>query len=113
VGSRGDCFENAVLESFHATLNKDLIHRRSWSTKTEARTAIFDYIEAFYSRRGRHSRLGMHSPADFETSAPITGVPDSPLRGSRSTHTIGSTATTAAFSRRTNPVSIKPGEIQG
>jgi putative transposase len=47
MGSRGDCFDNAVLESFHASLKKDLIHRRSWPTKAEARTAVFDYIEEF------------------------------------------------------------------
>ena len=66
MGSRGDCFDNAVLESFHASLKKDLIHRRSWPTKTEARTAVFDYIEAFYNRRRRHSTLGMLSPVAFE-----------------------------------------------
>jgi transposase InsO family protein len=68
MGQRGDCFDNSVLESFHATLKKDLIHRRSWRTKTEARTAVFEYIEAFYNRRRRHSRLGMRSPVDFENS---------------------------------------------
>jgi putative transposase len=66
MGSRGDCFDNAVLESFHASLKKDLIHRRSWPTKAEARTAIFDYIEAFYNRRRRHSTLAMLSPVEFE-----------------------------------------------
>ena len=66
MGSRGDCFDNAVLESFHASLKKDLIHRRSWPTKTEARTAVFDYIETFYNRRRRHSTLGMLSPVAFE-----------------------------------------------
>jgi putative transposase len=66
MGSRGDCFDNAVLESFHASLKKDLIHRRSWATKTEARTAVFEYIEAFYNRRRRHSTLGMLTPAAFE-----------------------------------------------
>jgi putative transposase len=66
MGSRGDCFDNAVLESFHASLKKDLIHRRSWPTKTEARTAVFEYIEAFYNRRRRHSTLGMLSPAAYE-----------------------------------------------
>jgi putative transposase len=68
MGSRGDCFDNAVLESFHATIKKDLIHRRSWPTKAEARTAVFDYIEAFYNPRRRHSTLGMLSPANFENS---------------------------------------------
>ncbi len=67
MGSRGDCFDNAVLESFHASLKKDLIHRRSWPTKADARTAVFGYIEAFYNRRRRHSSLGMLSPVEFET----------------------------------------------
>jgi len=69
MGSRGDCFDNAVLESFHASLKKDLIHRRSRPTKAEARTAIFDYIEAFYNRRRRHSTLGMLSPVDYKNAA--------------------------------------------
>jgi putative transposase len=66
TGSRGDCFDNAVLESFHASLKKDLIHRRSWPTKTDARTAVFEYVEAFYNRRRRHSTLGMLSPLEYE-----------------------------------------------
>jgi putative transposase len=73
MGSRGDCFDNAVLESFHASLKKDLIHRQAWPTKTEARTAVFEYIEVFYNRRRRHSRLGMLSPADFENTTLTTG----------------------------------------
>jgi putative transposase len=66
MGATGSCFDNAVLESFHATIKKDLIHRHSWPTKTEARVAVFEYIEAFYNRRRRHSTLGYLSPADFE-----------------------------------------------
>jgi putative transposase len=73
MGSRGDCFDNAVLESFHASLKKDLIHRRAWPTKAEARTAVFDYIETFYNRRRRHSTLGMLSPLEFENRTPMTG----------------------------------------
>ncbi len=68
MGSRGDCFDNAVLESFHATIKKELIYRRSWPTKAAARTAVFDYIETFYNRRRRHSTLGMLSPVTFETT---------------------------------------------
>ncbi len=68
MGAKGSCFDNAVLESFHATIKKDLIHRRSWPTKTEARIAVFEYIEAFYNRRRRHSTLGMLSPVEFETN---------------------------------------------
>ena len=66
MGAKGSCFDNAVLESFHATIKKDLIHRRTWPTKAEARIAVFDYIEAFYNRRRRHSTLGMLSPVEFE-----------------------------------------------
>ena len=65
IGSRGDCFDNAVLESLHATLKKDLIHRRSWPTKPEARTAVFGYIETFYNRRRRHSLLGMRMAGEI------------------------------------------------
>jgi putative transposase len=67
MGSRGDCFDNAVAESFFATLKKELIHRRSWPLKSELRTEVFDYIEIFYNRRRRHSTLGNLSPEQFET----------------------------------------------
>ena len=66
MGSRGDCFDNAVAESFFATLKKELVHRRSWPTKAELRTEIFDYIEVFYNRERRHSTLGQRSPAEYE-----------------------------------------------
>jgi putative transposase len=66
MGSRGDCCDNAVIENFHASLKKHLIHRRAWPTKTAARTAVFVYIESFYNRRRRHSTLGMLSPVEFE-----------------------------------------------
>jgi putative transposase len=67
MGSKGDCFDNAVAESFFATLKKELIHRRSWPEKAELRTEVFDYIETFYNRQRRHRSLGMLSPAQFET----------------------------------------------
>src|SRR3954462_1152950 len=66
MGSRGDCFDNAVAESFFATLKKELIHGRSWPSKAELRTEVFEYIEVFFNRRRRHSTLGMISPAQFE-----------------------------------------------
>src|SRR5215210_7248945 len=62
MGSRGDCFDNAVAESFFATLKKELIHRRSWPTRAELGTEIFDYVEVFYNRQRRHSTLGQKSP---------------------------------------------------
>jgi transposase InsO family protein len=67
MGSKRDCFDNAVAESFFATLKKELIHRRSWPLKAELRTEVFDYIEVFYNRQRRHRSLGMLSPAQFET----------------------------------------------
>jgi putative transposase len=66
MGSRGDCFDNAVAESFFATLKKELVNRRPWPTKAELRSEIFDYIEIFYNRQRRHGKLGMRSPADYE-----------------------------------------------
>ncbi len=66
MGSRGDCFDNAVAETFFATLKKELIHRRSWPERAELRTEVFDFIETFYNRRRRHSALGYLSPAQFE-----------------------------------------------
>ncbi len=68
MGSRGDCWDNAVAESFFATIKKELIHRRSWPTRGELQTEVFDYIETFYNRQRRHSTLGQLSPAAFETS---------------------------------------------
>jgi putative transposase len=66
MGSRGDCFDNAVAESFFATLKKELIHGRAWPSKAELRTEVFEYIEVFFNRRRRHSTLGMLSPEQFE-----------------------------------------------
>jgi transposase InsO family protein len=99
-GSRGDCFDNAAIESFHASLKKDLIHRRSWPTKTEARTAVFEYIESFYNRRRRHSRLGMLSPVDYEnrpgTSAHTLDGSGAASRRAHTNKNISTTTSTAA-----------------
>jgi putative transposase len=66
MGTKGDCFDNAVAESFFATLKKELIHGRSWPAKAELRTEVFEYIEVFFNRRRRHSTLGYRSPSEFE-----------------------------------------------
>ena len=81
MGRRGDCWDNAVAESFFATLKKELIRRRSWPTRDELRTAVFDYIELFYNPRRRHSTLGTLSPADFENST--LGLAGTSLAASR------------------------------
>jgi putative transposase len=66
MGSKGDCFDNAVSESFFATLEKDLLRRRSFPTRQEARTALFDYVETFYNPIRLHSTLGYVSPVEYE-----------------------------------------------
>jgi len=70
MGSKGDCYDTAVAESFFATLKKELIHGRSWPSKAELRTEVFEYIEIFFNRRRRHSTLGFLSPAQFEDQKP-------------------------------------------
>jgi putative transposase len=84
MGSRGDCFDNAAIESFHATIKKDLLHRRSWPTKAEARSAVFDYVEASYNRERLHSTLGYLSPEQFENRTLID--PGASLAASRLAH---------------------------
>ena len=68
TGSVGDAYDNALCESFFATLECELLDRRSFRTPAEARRAIFEFIEGFYNRRRRHSALGYRSPADFEAA---------------------------------------------
>ena len=68
MGSKGDAYDNAVAESFFATLKKALVHRRSWPTRHELSSEVFEYIEAFYNRVRRHLTLGMLAPLEFENS---------------------------------------------
>lgn len=67
MGRKGNCYDNAAMESFWATLKSELRITRPFKTKEEARLAIFDYIETFYNRRRLHSAIGYRSPIDFET----------------------------------------------
>ena len=66
MGTVGDAYDNAMAESFFASLECELIARRTWKTKTEARLAIFTWIETWYNPRRRHSGLGQKSPINFE-----------------------------------------------
>ncbi|MFB9452010.1 IS3 family transposase, partial [Dactylosporangium vinaceum] len=68
VGRRGQCWDNAVAESFFATIKTELVHRQAWPTRTAARKAIFEYIEGWYNTRRRHSSLGYLSPTAYEAS---------------------------------------------
>jgi putative transposase len=70
MGSVGDCYDNALAESFFATLEGELIARSRWRTRSEARMAIFDHIEGFYNPRRRHSALAHLSPAEYEMRQP-------------------------------------------
>jgi putative transposase len=62
----GNCWDNAVAESFFATLKRELVEDADWATREEARTAVFEYIEVWYNQQRRHSSLGYLSPAAFE-----------------------------------------------
>jgi putative transposase len=68
MSRRADCWDNAPMESFFATLKKELIHDADFATRAEARAAIFEYIEVFYNGQRRHSSLGYVSPAEYEQS---------------------------------------------
>ena len=66
MGRTGSALDNAISESFVASLKTELLHERSFCTRAAARRAIFGYIEAFYNRQRRHSSLGYLSPSDYE-----------------------------------------------
>ena len=66
MSRKGDCWDNAIAESFFATIKKELIHRRTWETRSEAKQVIPDWIESFYNRRRRHSAIGGVSPVEYE-----------------------------------------------
>jgi putative transposase len=65
----GNCYDNAAVESFFASLKRECAGRTSYQTRDQARADLFDYIEVFYNRKRRHSYLGYSSPADFEKKA--------------------------------------------
>jgi putative transposase len=66
MSRKGNCYDNATMESFWSTLKLDLNYRRTFASHRQARTEIFDYIEVFYNRQRTHSALGYFSPVDFE-----------------------------------------------
>ncbi len=66
MGTIGDCFDNAVIESFWSRDQVELLDRQSWKTRLQLSTAMFDYIEMFHNLQRRHSALGMLSPVEFE-----------------------------------------------
>jgi putative transposase len=69
MGSVGDCYDNAMCESFFATLECELLDRRKFKTMAEARVACFEFIEGWYNPSRRHSALGYKSPINYERTA--------------------------------------------
>ncbi|MBS4698168.1 IS3-like element ISAeme20 family transposase, partial [Aeromonas allosaccharophila] len=65
MSRKGNCFDNAPIESFWGSLKNELVHHHRFETRAEAKAAIQEYIEIFYNRQRRHSRLGNVSPAEF------------------------------------------------
>ena len=74
VGSRGDCFDNAITESFFATLECERLQRQPFHTQTQARTALFEYSEGGYNPHRRHAARGYRSPAEYERRDQLEAV---------------------------------------
>ena len=68
VSRKGECWDNAVAESFFATIKRELINDRAWPTRAGLHRAVFDYIEGWYNTRRLHSALGYLSPAEYEST---------------------------------------------
>lgn len=68
MSRKGNCYDNAAMESFWSTLKLELVYRTQFITRQQARSALFDYIESFYNRQRSHSALNFLSPVDFETN---------------------------------------------
>ena len=69
MSRRGDCYDNAVVESFFGTLKQELVHDARWADLADARAAIHEYIEVFYNRKRLHSSLGYRTPAEVDAEA--------------------------------------------
>ncbi len=103
MGSVGDCYDNAVCETFHATLKKEKIYRQSWPTRAAARTAVFEYIEGWYNPRRRHSTLAYLSPAQFERQHAELELP---IQTNRSVAGTSPTSLDGLTTRRISPVGL-------
>ena len=68
MSRNGNCYDNAVMESFWGTLKTELVHHEQYATHEQAKASIFEYIEVFYNRQRRHSSIGYMSPEQFEAS---------------------------------------------
>ena len=68
MSGKGNCYDNAVMESFFKTLKSDLVYWEKYLTRDEAKKSIFEYIEVYYNQKRMHSSIGYMSPAEFESS---------------------------------------------
>lgn len=66
MSRKGDCYDNALMESFFGTLKEECVERQKFQTRSEAKQVVFEYMEVFYNRQRKHSALGYVSPADYE-----------------------------------------------
>ena len=71
VSRRGNCWDNACVESFFGTLKRELVYHRHYATRGDAKQDIFEYIEVFYNRKRRHSTFGYDSPAEYEARTAV------------------------------------------
>ena len=108
MGSVGDCYDNAVCETFHASLKKERIYRQSWPTRAAARTAIFEYIEGWYNPRRRHSTLNYLSPIEFERHHAELAQPalEAPISADGSVASIAPRASHGLTTRRVSTVGV-------
>ena len=67
MGTVGDCYDNAMMESFWGTMQLELLDSKTWNTREDLASAVFEWIECWYNPKRRHSSIGMHSPITFET----------------------------------------------
>ena len=103
TGSAGDCYDNAIAESFFATLECELIERRAFRTPVEARMAVFQFIEGWYNTGRRHSALGYRSPNEFERAAM-----EEPERRTRDDHGLQGQNAPGAFPIRQSDLHDRP-----
>jgi putative transposase len=70
MGSIGDCYDNAMIESFRGRMRTEVLNRRKWRTRLELANAIFEYLQIFHNRQRRHCALGMLTPVEYELHGP-------------------------------------------
>jgi len=93
MGSVGDAYDNALCESFFATLECELLDRRRFTTRAEAELAVFDYLEGWYNPRRRHSALAYESPVRYEQIHAAEPLREPPLKNPRAVEPPGATLT--------------------